>query len=433
MKRPHVAILTLMGNGHLYPILPLCTELSNRGYRVSCPVSPHYASEVQACGADAVVFTELPVDEALWAENQSRASLATSDPRRLETTDLEWSHLTRSTSHFLSQLVEFYDQDPPDLVFYNRYVIAGRVLTNRYRSLAAQFSPHFAYPGRTRLWRQGECHNPEELIAYGLKLDSLFASHGIRTRENLWHVEHLNIHLIPREFQYRSDLFDDRFFFSGSLLERHYESLWRRPNHNKPIVLISGYSGLAETRSSNTEHFKLFMAALADMPCHCVMSVGNSATEELGPIPKNFELNRDASHLEILPHATLQVCHGGMGSSLEALYNGVPILVVPSSPYTEEVAYRVSELKAGISLPKKDLSIETIKTTVSRTLRDKPLKERATTLQRVFRRSGGVKAVVQRIERFLVESQQINAPARTEHSDIHQPGLASAFIAGGAG
>lgn len=434
MKRQHVAILTLMGNGHLYPVLPLCTELADRGYRVSCPVSPRYAGSVQASGAEAVVFTEPPVDDALRSENEARSRLATSDPSRLETSDLEWSYMTRSMEYFLSQVTEFYDQDPPDLVLYNRYVIAGRILANRYGSLAVQFSPHFAYPGRTRLWRQGEGQNPDELVAYGRMLDSLLASHDIRTRDNLWHVERLNIHFIPREFQYRADLFDDRFFFSGSLLDRPYKSLWHRATDRKPIVLISGYSGLAETKSSNSGYFKLFIEALADLPCRCVMSIGDSVAETLGPLPKNFELNRDASHLEILPHASLLACHGGMGSCLEALYNGVPVLVVPSSPYTEEVAYRVTQLGGGISRSRNELSADTIRSAVSKMLRDGPLHERARALRRVFQRSGGVTAIAHRIDRFLRESQQVgatNAPA--ERTDLHSGALASAFVVGEAG
>jgi MGT family glycosyltransferase len=431
MKRQHVAVLTLMGNGHLHPVLPLCTELANRGYRVSCPAIPRYASSVQASGAEVVVFTELPVDDALRAENEARSRLVTSDPSRLETSDLEWSHMTRGTRYFLSQVAEFYDQDPPDLILYNRYVVAGRILASRYQSVAVQFSPHFAYPGRTRLWREGVCENPEELVAYGRQLDSLLASHDVRTRDNLWHVERLNIHFIPREFQYRADLLDDRFFFSGSLLERPYESLWQRPRDGKPVVLISGYSGLAETKLSNSGYFKLFVKALADLPCRCVMSIGDAAAEALGSLPDNFELNRDASHLEILPHAALLACHGGMGSCLEALYNGVPVLVLPSSPYTEEVAYRVTQLGAGTLLSRNELSANTIRSTVSKMLCDTPLRERAKTLQQVFRRSGGAAAVVQRIDRFLRESQQMGVRARPQCNELPLEELASSFIAGG--
>lgn len=407
-----------MGNGHLYPVLPLCAELADRGYRVSCPTISRYASSVQASGAEAVVFTELPVDAALSAENEARSRRLTSDPSRLETTDLEWSHMTRSTAYFLSQVADFYDQDPPDLVLYNRYVIPGRILANRYQRPAVQFSPHFAYPGHTRLWRHGACENPEELVAYSRKLDALLAAYEVRTRDSLWHVERLNVHFIPKEFQYRADLFDDRFFFSGSLLERPHRSIWRPAAGGMPVVLVSGYSGLADTRLSNSEYFKLLIGALADMPCRCVMSIGDTDAKLLGPLPDNIEVNRDASHLEILPHTALLVCHGGMGSCLEALYNGVPVLVLPSSPYTEEVAYRVTQLGAGTLLPRNGLSPEMIRSTVSKMLCDVPLHERANAFRRVFHRSSGAAGIVQRIDRFVREQEQIGVNDRPESIDL---------------
>jgi MGT family glycosyltransferase len=427
MKRRHVAVVTLMGNGHLYPVLPLAAELADRGYRVSCPINRQFAHRMQAVGAEAVVYADGPVDEALRSENEARSLLTVSDPSRLETSDLEWSYVTRSTADVLSQVSEFYKQDPPDLVLYNRYSIAGRIIAHRFGALAIQFSPHFAYPGRSRFWRDGDCHNPQGMVSYGKRLDSLLATYHFPTQENLWHIEGLNIHLIPKEFQYRHEMFDDRFFFAGSLLRRPFESAWGRSVNCKPLVLISGYSGLPETKSSDTEYFKLLVEALADKEYHCVVSIGETVSvESLGPLPSNFEINHYASHLEILPHASLFVCHGGMGSSLEALHHGVPVLAIPGSPYTQEVAYRVAELGVGSMLPRDELRVDSIRNEISKMWCNPSLHERVKMLQRVFQRSAGAAGVVQRIERYLNESQSnclVSEPEQCElqHSELAHP------------
>jgi MGT family glycosyltransferase len=414
MKRRHAAIFTLMGNGHLYPILPLCNELIAHGLRVSVPVNTRYAARVHATGAETVVFTELPVDPALRTENEARAELLASDPSRLETSELEWAHLSKSTADLLAQVMGFYEQDPPDLVLYNRYCIPGRIVAHRHRGPAVQFSPHFAYPGRSRFWQDGTCKNPDGLVSYGEKLDSLLAVHDIPTGDNLWHTEKLNLHFIPREFQYRANQFDDRFFFSGSLLQRPFEPLWRPPQPSKPLVLVSSYSGLPETRSSDGSYFKLFIEALADSDCHCVLSVGESVSvSSLGRLPANVEVNQSTSHLEILPCAALFACHGGMGSSLEALYNGVPVLAIPNSPYTEEVGQRVKELRVGEVLPRSELCAATIRDIVSAMLRDISLHERAAELRQVFSRSGGAAAAAQRIERFLQDTERADSRRTT--------------------
>jgi MGT family glycosyltransferase len=404
MKRPHLAIFTEMGNGHVFPVLPLCSEFSARGNRVTCATNDRFSRHVHASGAEAVVFKETPVDDALRAESELRFRLPATDLARFDFSELEWSYMSKSNDDFLAQTLEFYERNVPDLILYNRYCIPGRIIANRLSVPAVQLSPHFAYHGRSRFWDRGIARNPQELAAYGERLDSLLAAHGLTTEQNLWHVERLNVHFVPREFQYRHDLFDETFFFSGSLLDRPFQSMWRRDRLTSPLVLVSGYSGLPATQVSNLRYFQTFIDALADVQCHCILSIGDRlTTRELGNLPDNFEVNQRASHLEILPHATLFACHGGMGSSLEALYNGVPVLAIPSTPYTEEVAYRIAELQVGKLLPQNDFGIDSIRQSVAQMLNDAPLQRQAKAIQQAFLRSGGTVAAVERIERFLQE------------------------------
>jgi MGT family glycosyltransferase len=406
MKRPHLAIFTEMGNGHVYPILPLCSESIARGYRVTCATNERFSRHVRDVGTEAVVFTETPVDDALRAENEQRFRLPATDLARFEFSELEWSYMSKSSADFLSQTLKFYERNPPDLVLYNRYCIPGRIIAHRLGLPAVQLSPHFAYHGRSRFWDRGVASNPQQLIAYGERLDSLLCAHGLTVRDTLWHVERLNVHFVPREFQYRNDLFDDTFVFSGSLLERPFQSGWRHAKPSSPLVLISGYSGLPATQVSNLRYFETFIEALADLPCHCILSIGDRLNAgDLGTLPANFEINQHASHLEILPHATLSACHGGMGSSLEALYNGVPVLAVPSTPYTGEVAYRIAELGVGTLLPQSDFSIDSVRQSVVQMLNDAALQKRAKEIQQTFRGSGGTGVTVDRIEQYL---QDIN-------------------------
>ena len=409
IKPRHLAIFTQMGNGHVFPILPLCAELNARGHRISCAVTGRYVERIRAVGAEAVVFTETPVDTELQLENERRAEGPPSDASRFEVSDLEWSHICRSTESFISQVMGFYERNPPDLVLYNRYCIPGLIVARTLRAPAVQFSPHFAYPGRSRYWDRGNPRTPAGLTNYGEKLDSLLGAYGLTGAHHLWHLEQLNVHLIPREFQYQADVFDDRFFFAGSLLDRPYERCWDSSDIRKPIVLISGYSGLPETvsKSSNEGYFRLMIEALADSECHCVLSIGDSVSaKSFGTLPANFEVNQTASHLEILPRASLLVCHAGMSSSLEALYNAVPVLAIPSSPYTQEVADRLAQLQVGRALPRMDLRAAVIRKTVMEMLEDATLRNKARDIQEVFRRSSGATATAQRIEGLLHSAQR---------------------------
>jgi MGT family glycosyltransferase len=405
MKRRHLAVFTLMGNGHLYPLLPLCTEMIRRGYRVTCPTNERFSRTLRAADLEAVMFTETAVDEALRNENAKRLRAPVDDFSRLETTPLEWAYLRKSNDDLLTQIEAFYAANVPDVILYNRYSIAGRILTRRLQRPAIQLSPHFAYPGRYRFWDRGVPTNPAEIIAYAARLDALLGDHGIDGADHLWHLESLNIHFLPEQFQYHSESFDERFLFAGNRLERPFHPAWRKAPGDAPIVLISGYSGLPETHTPDLEYFRVFTEALANWACHCILSIGDALpAQALGPLPANFEINRRASHLEILPHAAVFACHAGMGSSLEAIYNGVPVLAIPATPYTHEVAYRIAELGAGTLLPRNALSVEAVRTSVARMLGDHELMQRTRDMQRTFQRSAGAAAAADRIELFLQQS-----------------------------
>ncbi|MDY6947830.1 MAG: glycosyltransferase, partial [Pseudomonadota bacterium] len=377
MPRRHIAIFTLMGNGHLYPLLPLCAELTRRGYRVSCPANAHYSPQVRASGAEVIPFTDIPVDPALRKENAQRSSSHADDGGRFTTTQLEWQHFVCSNDAFLTQVEPCYALNVPDLILYSRYCLPARLIAHRLRRPAVQLSPHFAYSGRSRFWDRGVHTNPPELVEYAHKVDSFLAGHGLPGTDHLWHIEALNVHLLPRPFQYRDELFDDRFVFASSPLHRSFQPLWHAPRNGKPVVLISGYSGLPETWVLDTRYFHTIIAALAEIDCHCVLSISDQVpTAALGALPDNFEITRTASHLEILPRAALLICHAGMGSTLEAIYHGVPVLAVPASPYTEEVGYRAAQLGVGKLLPRDSLSVDSVRSSVQQMLLDPELSER---------------------------------------------------------
>lgn len=405
LKRRHVAVFTQMGNGHLYPLLPLCAELVGRGYRVTCATNERYSETVRRADVETVIFTDTPVDEALQRENVMRSRAPADDFSRLETTPLEWSYFRKSNNELLAQIETFYADNVPDLVLYNRYSIVGRILACRSRRPAIQLSPHFAYPGRFRFWDKGALTNPEAIVAYAERIDSFLGEHGISSVDNLWHLEPLNIHFLPQEFQYRSDLFDDRFLFAGNRLERPFRPMWRKGEGAEPVVLISSYSGLPETHTPDLGYFRIFIDALANAECRCILSIGETIpAKSLGPLPANFEINRRASHLEILPHAAVFACHAGMGSSLEAIHSGVPVLAIPGSPYTHEVGYRIAELGLGRLLARKELSVDSVRKIVSQMLADRALRARVKSIQQSFQRSAGAATAADRVELFLEQT-----------------------------
>jgi len=398
MKRCHFALITHCANSNTYPALPLCAELVNRGHRVTYVTNNHYARIIAKTGAEAVVFKERPIPRRVEEEM-----------RRLDSPDRDhtWSAAMRVVRVFsfaqaveiLSQIDDFYQTNAPDVILYDRYHVAGRILASRLGIPAVQISPSFAYYKDLAVRENGVCRNSEEVLEWAEELDLFLLTQGVTTSRNYWHIENLNIHFIPKEFQYHSDYFDDRFCFAGALLDRPFQRVWTDRSDGKPLILISGVSSLHARKLDLTEYFRMFVDALSDSRCHCVLSVAGETY--LGSLPANFEINQHASHLEILPHTDLAISHGGLATTLEAIYNGVPTFMIPQNVACGEVAYRVEELGLGTQISRKELSVKNIRNTVELMLTDSSLVRRVREMQQKFRQSGGAKLAADRLEDCL--------------------------------
>jgi len=397
MERQHIAVFTLLGNGHVYPVLPLCAELVKHGHRVTYATNEQYAPLVAEVGAETVLFRR-DANEKMTID-----SLLLMDESREREMEKSWqSHFFAEAAAQLLQVDTFYRENAPDLILYDRYHLPGRILAKRLDIPLVQISPHFAHYNNLACRVDGVCQNPEAIVEWSKKVDAFLSTHGISTPGSFWHIENLNIHFIPREFQHNGDWFDERFCFVGSLLDRPFRPMWTDTSNGRPIILISGASLLSGTRLDSSDYFDILIDALSGLPYHCVLSLGDGDLSRT--LPPNFELNRHASHLEILPHAALSICHGGMGSVLEAVYNGVPVLMIPLVRGCEEVAYRTQELGIGVGIPKPALSLEGIRSAVSEMLHDLSLRNRVKSMRDIFRRSGGAELAMRRIETYLAES-----------------------------
>jgi MGT family glycosyltransferase len=180
-------------------------------------------------------------------------------------------------------------------------------------------------------------------------------------------------------------------------LNRPYERCWTPPKCGRPVLLVSDISVGYRTRQA----FSSFIDALSGLDYHVVLS-SNDPEVRFDSLPENFEINRVASHLEILPHASLAISlGGGAGSILEALYHGVPVLVSPPTPPAEEVAYRVCELGVGASFPRSELTVDVIKWAVEGLLKDPSVRFNALQARDTYRQSGGAALAADRVEAML--------------------------------
>lgn len=368
MKKRHIAVFTPLVGGHVYPALGLCSELVSRGHRVTYPTNESFAARVREAGATAIGFKSPEVRNA-----EAILQDATTDDSRF------WRAFTSvmgpmsivTAAAAVAELEGFYAANPPDLILYDWFAFAGRILARRLGCPAMQVHAHFAH--HDSLMRlDGVCTTPEPMLAFGKLLDSFMSTYGFEGSDHLGHFERLNIFFVPGEFQYDLDSFDSRFKFVGATHNRRPRAgVWKnRDECDNPLLLIS-----EPTASTDREFLGLCIEAFVGSTYHVVVSKA-STSPEVSPasLPRNFEINREAFNCEILPFANVMICQAGMGTTLESLYHGVPVVAVSPNPFNSEVAHRVAELGLGLHVHQRGMTPRMLKDAVDSVSSDEALR-----------------------------------------------------------
>ncbi|MBS1888088.1 MAG: glycosyltransferase [Actinobacteria bacterium] len=125
------------------------------------------------------------------------------------------------------------------------------------------------------------------------------------------------------------------------------------PTGERPLVLVACSSEFQDDGA-------IAAAALAGLRDHrLVVTTAGVDPTGLGD-PGDALVARFLPHAEILPHADVVVCHGGMGVTQKALSFGVPVCVVPWGRDQLDVAAHVVEAEAGTRVPRRKLSPTTL-------------------------------------------------------------------------
>src|SRR5690606_4443087 len=99
------------------------------------------------------------------------------------------------------------------------------------------------------------------------------------------------------------------------------------------------------------DFFRMCFEALGDVGARVVLACGKRISDDaLKSAPSSFVVARSVPQLDVLERASVFVTHGGMGSVMEALYFGVPMVVVPHNFEQGVTAKRVAELGLGVAL-----------------------------------------------------------------------------------
>ncbi|OYD61284.1 glycosyltransferase [Rhodococcus sp. OK302] len=136
----------------------------------------------------------------------------------------------------------------------------------------------------------------------------------------------------------------------------------------------------------NTESGDLFirvLQGLRDLPVRVLATVGPAIDPASIPVTAdNIRIERFVQQAAVLEHCDLVINHGGSGSVLGAIANGVPLITLPMGADQELNAERLTQLGAGITLDPITVTSADIRETTRTALASKNLCAGAQRLQR---------------------------------------------------
>lgn len=356
--------------------------LVRRGYRVTYVTSAIFASDITTLGAEV-----LPCPSYVELSQDGRI-------HQLDIFGL--------SDTIIYDVVPFYMKHRPDLVLYDRALFAGRILARRLNIPAITTFPGLAFNRADISLLSPSLRARRELeIQLSKSVEAFFGRYGIHAENSYFHEEKLNIYLYPKIYQLSGDLFGDNYFYAGRCAaERPYYGSWKSTKSgDRPIVVITKSTAYGP----GPEYFKMCITALSGSEWHVLLVPGeNFDSTTLGPLPPHFEIVQDVPQVQMLPHAHLLICAGGVVTATEAMYHGVPLLMVSQgNADLEAYSENAARLGIGIHLWRKETTAESIRAATRRILNDTTITNRVREVQKIVQREPGGEEAANRIEEYF--------------------------------
>lgn len=396
MKGSHIAVVNVPGPVHVHPTLSVVQTLIRRGYRVTYVTSGRFSRELSDLGAEII---QCPRFEYPYTQPDAGTCAAVDEQYS--------STLTTLADRTLPLISSFYKkQNRPDLILCDTYAYAGRTLAEAIGVPRLRMTCHLAHD------HDNLKHPivPRELRRLWLEVseeaDNFFNAHGVPNRGFVLDREEPTIHFYLKDFQLSHRDRTDHLYAARCAAERPNQRPWKgQQTSGRSTVLISA----STTYVQGVEYYRTCMDALSDLPLNIILSVGSmNDIASLGSLPANCEIAQGVPQLSLMPHVDLMICTGGLTTTMEAIYHGIPmIMLTHDHPEVEMYAQNVEEHGLGVHLRKAYTTARSIRRSVLAMQSDTMLASRMAEAKLAVRKGLGGEDVVNWIEDYTD-----GAPAR---------------------
>ncbi|MEU5108607.1 MULTISPECIES: macrolide family glycosyltransferase [unclassified Streptomyces] len=404
-----IAFLNIAMHGRVNPTLPVVAELVRRGHTVTYYTSPAFREQIEATGATVCLY---PGGEQPLPERPTPLTLI--------------EGLAGTAVRLLPAVLTDLRRVQPDLVVHDNACLWGAVAARELAVPAAASHTTFAFnrhvPSPTRgSWEllAAAAARPRSIQGYLRSrwgLHRRFDTRGLPLFDVGNIRQPLNLVYTSRAFQPAVEDFDESYRFVGPCVgARPADPSFPADQLRDPVL----YASLGTVFNADPQLLRTFATALAPLGGTVIVSTGHTDPAALGPLPANVLARHSVPQPEVLARAAMFVTHGGMNSANEALYAGVPSLVIPQGADQPIVARRVAELGAGLSMRTEDVTEASVRALARRLLDDPRFQAAATTMQVAQREAGGYRRAADELERYL---SAVGSVSRSAPRDPSQRG-----------
>lgn len=284
-------------------------------------------------------------------------------------------------SRLMMPVLENYVKEfKPNVIISDQLAFAGPIIAYKHKiPYATSWSVPFGIPNESGL--------PPKVFQW---MQSTYINHqkefDILTDELMLFSKEMN--LVPTSKEFMQVELQHPYYMVGPLIKGRKQQIdfdWDALHaSSKPKVLIS--LGTVQTNFQK-KFFKIVTEAFKDMDCTFVAVANPDTLEEW---PENFIVQSHIPQLEVLSYMDALIGHGGQNTTSEALYEGIPLLILPIANDAFEVAEQVEKVGCGLRVNFYRLKSDKLAAALNELLTNPSYRNKSQFIKQSFINAGGV-------------------------------------------
>jgi MGT family glycosyltransferase len=377
------------GEGHVNPTIALVEELIKKGEEIVYYCIEEYRNKIEKTGSTFRPYKNFTRNVDLVKRMAKRM-----DPLEM------LLYMVRSADTVIESVLKDIGDENYDYVIYDNNFAAGWIIADILKIPKISSCTTFAIDEEVFsniMKSRGEINKTSPTYQeFEEILKKWKQKYGITIRDNQKLMScpgDITLVYTSKSYQPHAEKFDKSFIAP----RKDIETLSLKNIPSNKLIFISMGTIFNEQPELYTTCFEAFKEKQATV----VLSVGKQTDiSQFKDIPPNFIIRNYVPQLEILQQADVFITHGGMNSTSEGLYFGVPLVVIPVMGDQLIVANRIEELEAGLQLNRQELDAITLRNTTEQVLLNSSFKEKSLEIGKSLRGSGGYKKAVETILKF---------------------------------